>query len=194
MKAVLGMVKELAKKIGRLILGEYSAYYVYSSQEKSDAPPGLALSSSRRIRPVDKNAVETSGEALIRDQAFYLGSEALAYASYLDDRIVGLCIYWYGERYRKRNFWPLQSSEAKLVQIVTVPGQRGGGIATELIAFSCMDVLAKGFDRTYARIWHSNTPSIRAFERAGWSRRALVLELNPLRRKQPIRLQFETKA
>lgn len=88
----------------------------------------MTVPSSRSIRRVCQSEVETSSESLIRDQAFYLGQGALAYANYLDDRIVGLCIYWYGERYRMRNFWSLRDREAKLVQIVTAPGHRGNRI------------------------------------------------------------------
>ena len=32
------------------------------------------------------------------------------------------------------------------------------------------------------------------FERAGWARRALVVELNPLRRKQPLRIKLRAGA
>jgi RimJ/RimL family protein N-acetyltransferase len=191
---MLRPAKDLAKKIARTILGEYSAYYIYASLDKRESTHRSESRSNRSVRPVDQSAVESSSEPLIRDQIHYLGSEALAYACYVDGHIAGLCIYWFGERYRTRNFWPLRDREAKLVQIVTVPSLRGGGIATELINLSCVDMLEKGFDRTYARIWHSNTPSLRAFQRAGWSQRALVLELNPLRLRQPIRIRFDTKS
>ena len=186
--------KRIAKTIARVILGEYAAYYIYVSPDKSQDTHQFEARSNRKIRRIHQNEIESSNESLVRDQSFYLGEGALAYASYLDDQIAGLCIYWHGERYRKRNFWPLKDREAKLVQIVTLPGYRGAGIATELIILSCMDVLKNGFDKTYARIWHSNTPSIRAFERAGWSRLALVFELNPLRLNQPIRLRFRTRS
>lgn len=182
--------KQIAKTLARAILGDYAAYYIYVSPGKLQDVPQREVHSSRNVRRVFQSEVESSKESLIRDQAFYLGEDALAYASYLDDRIAGLCIYWYGERYRKRNFWSLKDREAKLVQIITVPGHRGAGIATELITLSCMDVLEGGFDRAYARIWHSNAPSIRAFEHAGWTRFALVLDLNPLRLSKPTRLQF----
>jgi len=191
---MLNLAKELAKKIARTTLGEYSAYYIYASPDKRESTPQSGSRSNRSVRLADQSAVESSSEPLIRDQLHYLGSEALAYACYVDGRIAGLCIYWFGERYRKRNFWPLSDREAKLVQIVTVPWLRGGGIATELIGLSCLDMLENGFDRTYARIWHSNTPSLRAFQRAGWSRRALVLELNPLRLRRPIRIRVDTKS
>jgi RimJ/RimL family protein N-acetyltransferase len=49
-----------------------------------------------------------------------------------------------------------------------------------------------GFTRLFARIWHSNEPSRRAFRRAGWQPVGWYLEANPLRRAQPWRLAFRT--
>lgn len=193
MSSILGAGKELAKTLARVILGEYSAYYVYVSPQESAGSPSGEARSGRVIRRVSLGEVESCPAPAIREQAFYFGAETLAYASYLNEQIAGLCIYWYGARYRTRNFWPLKDKEAKLVEVITAPGHRGLGIATELIRLSCTDVLANGFDRAYARIWHSNTPSLGAFERAGWTRRALVIEINPLRLSQPIRLRFRTR-
>ena len=191
---MLNLAKQLANKIVQAILGDYSAYYVYASPDEREIVPPSASRSNPSVRLVSHSAVESSSELLIREQAHYLGPDAHAYACYLDNRIAGICIYWFGERYRKRNFWPLGQGEAKLVQIVTAPSFRRSGIAAELIASSYLDMLGKGFSRTYARIWHSNIPSLRAFERAGWSRIALVLKINPLRLRRPIRRRFNFRS
>ena len=184
---MFGSIKELARNVARTVLGPYGAYYVYTSPHGSR---GGTPQTGHDVRVVGEDDVRSCTDALIREQLVYLGAETHAYACYREGRIAGICIYWFGERYRKRNFWPLADGEAKLVQIVTVPSLRRSGIATELIVSSCADMLSKGFSRAYARIWHSNTPSVRAFERAGWSRVALVLEVNPLRLRSPIRLRF----
>jgi GNAT superfamily N-acetyltransferase len=84
------------------------------------------------------------------------------------DTVVGICIYWYGERYLKRNFIRLQAQQAKLVHIETLPTMRGKGIASQLIRYSAAMMATSGFTRLYARIWHSNTPSIKSFTNAGW--------------------------
>lgn len=187
-------MKDFAKKLAHLILGEYSAYYVYSRSNEGGSPPQPVAALPFRVEGVDESAIKRSPDALLREQAGYAGPGSHAYACFDGDHIVGLCFYWFGERYLKRNFWPLAEGEAKLVQIVSQPEIRGRGVATMLIKFSFQDMMEKGFSRSYARIWHSNTPSIRAFERAGWMRVALVLEINPLRRSQPIRMRFNAKA
>ena len=122
----------------------------------------------------------------------YLGHQANAYGCFFEQRLIGLCVYWHGERYAARNFWPLRSHEAKLVQIVVSPEMRGRGVATALIEVSARGMADCGFNTLYARIWHSNLPSIRAFQRAAWRRIALVAEINPLRCARPIRLQWKT--
>lgn len=42
-----------------------------------------------------------------------------------------------------------------------------------------------------ARIWHSNTPSIRAFTRAGWQRVATVAEVQPAGMRRNLRFTFK---
>lgn len=187
-------MKTLAKKMARTILGEYSAYYIYASPVGNGMKPSLPPEASFRVEGIDESSIMRSQDALIRAQAGYAGPGAYAYACLEDDRIVGLCFYWYGERYLERNYWPLSDGEAKLVQIISLPEFRGRGIATTLIKNSCLDLMGKGFCRAYARIWHSNTPSIRAFGRAGWNRIALVVEINPLRRRRPIRMRFDYRS
>ena len=186
-------MKTLLKKLLRSFLGEYSAYYIYASPAVATVPVRRQANSPFRVGPVDALAITSSQDPLIREQAGYGGPGSHAYACFEENRIVGICFYWFGDRYRTRNYWPLVESEAKLVQIVSILEMRGRGVATQLIARSSQDMMEKGFSRVYARIWHSNIPSLRAFERAGWTRVALVIEVNPLRRKKPIRLRFNWK-
>lgn len=191
---MLGRGVDLARRFARSLLGDYAAYYVYASPANSDARRTFGGQSGMQVQAIDQGVRFPTSETLVQDQAQYFGPGSYAYACLLDGRIAGVCIYWYGERYLKRNFWPLEAHEAKLVQIISSPEMRGRGVATALIAGSCADLLGKGFQRAYARVWHSNLPSRRAFERAGWTRKALVVEINPLRRQRPYRLRFDIAA
>lgn len=184
------IVKALAKKLARFIFGGYSAYYIYM-QSAADALRVVPQRIGKfRVREVDASLISHDRNATIAQQADYAGLESHAYACFDEDRIVGVCFYWFASRYLQRNFWPLAQGEAKLVQIISVPEMRGRGVATALIVHSCADLMQRGFNRTFARIWHSNSPSLRAFERAGWRRIALVVEINPFRRSRPIKLRF----
>lgn len=187
-----GDAKMSLKKLARSLLGDYAFYYIYASPDDGEtASP--AIPTNIAVRPVGAAEINASEEPLIRDQAGYLGPGAHVHGCFVEDRLAGLCVYWFGDRYLQRNFWPLKAGEAKLVEIVIVPSMRGKGLAAMLIGGSFRELMNRGFSRAYARIWHSNTPSLRAFERTGWTRIALVLEINPFRRPQPIRIRFNLK-
>lgn len=172
--------------VGRLI-GEYSPYYIYKCPlvRATDSP---LLKHGFEVRPI--NCVQLSATDALQSQASYLGSEALAYGCFMDRQLVGVCFYWFGERYKSRGFWQLQPGEAKLVQIIVLPNARGRGVASVLIRASAEAMAEAGFTALYARIWHSNRPSLRAFEKAGWLRTAFILEVNPFRAKKPWRIQW----
>jgi RimJ/RimL family protein N-acetyltransferase len=183
-------MKQLLKAAARAVLGEYSAYVVLSRGADEGQPPQPQQARDYTIRRVDQAEIRASDDPLMREQASYAGDGALAYACISEGRIVALCFYWHGARYRTRNFWPLKEGEAKLVQIITAPSMRGKKVAPTLIGASHAELMQSGFERAYARVWHSNEPSLRAFAAAGWTRRAMVVEVNPLRRKQPLRIRF----
>ncbi len=186
-------MKEIIKKLARAILGDYSAYQIYESSSEQARMPEPQDRTTFRVLPVDALVISSSTELLIREQAGYAGPGAQAYACFDGSRMVGVCFFWSGSRYQSRNFWALKDGEAKLVQIVSVPDMRGHGVATMLIEQSRRDMMQRGFTKAYARVWHSNTPSLRAFDRAGWRRIALVLEINPFRQSRPWRIRIRLK-
>ena len=125
---------------------------------------------------------------------WYAGDGAEAFACLVDGRIVGLCFFWFGERYRSRNYWPLDADEAKLVQIVTLPELRGKGVARGLIEYSTARMIERGRRRLFARVWFTNAPSAQAFRSAGWRQVAFVMRVNPLRRATPMRFVVGRRA
>lgn len=182
-------MKELLKKLARLLFGPYAIYHIHSSSPQCGA---RAAPDSARFRFVEleKSRIESSADRLIREQLAYHGSGAHAYGCLDGSEIVAVCYFWHGTAYAKRNFWPLAEREAKLVQIVTTPQMRGRGIASGLILFASDAMFRQGFRRLYARIWHSNTSSLKSFEKAGWIRIATVIEVFPLQAKRAWRITF----
>lgn len=178
------MLKRLLKPVARLALGDYAIYYIYRCTHAGSGSPSASF-----VEEPDVARIGSSDDEAISAQAGYAGHESRCFAVSDAGRLLAVCFYWYGDRYRKRGFWPLGEGEAKLVQVVTAPRARGQRVARELIAESARRMLLSGFHTLYARIWHSNTPSIRAFERAGWERIAAVFEVNPLRLRRPWRLR-----
>ncbi|NML60317.1 GNAT family N-acetyltransferase [Massilia sp. RP-1-19] len=178
-------MKSIVKKILRLLLGDYSAYHVYRNGAIAPAPGNGLV-----VRQLDADDLRRSPDAEIGEQAFYLGEGAHGFGCFDGDVLAGVCFYWHGQRYLKRNFWPLARGEAKLVQILTLPRMRGRSVAPTLIQESARAMQALGFAHTYARIWHSNTPSLRAFARAGWTRVATVIEVHPFSMARAFRLRL----
>src|SRR5688500_5651085 len=113
-------MKRVLKKIASLVFSEYAIFYVYCYRQSLDRGH-LTKSNSLHLTRVELAHIQSSADSCISDQAWYHGSDTLAYAAMEGSRIVALCFLWYGDRYRTLNFWPLATDEAKLVQIVTIP-------------------------------------------------------------------------
>lgn len=178
-------MKNLIKRLAKLLFGNYNIYHIYSPNTEIKITPPL---SNLQFSIVEKYEIENSNDQIIRDQAWYHGQGVHAYACREGARIVGLCFFWYGERYLSRNFWPLANHEAKLVQLITLPDMRNQGIAGALINYGTQEISIRGFTRVYARIWFSNRPSLRTFKRTGWTRVATVIELNLFNRKSSFKV------
>lgn len=182
------MFKAVLKWCAKLLLGDYGIYHIYRWQGSAGHPD---LASGLRVVEMSSAEVASCGDAVLAEQHGYAGDEAVAFGALEGDRLLGVCFYWVGKRYQQRGFWPLAARQAKLVQLFTAPAARGHGIARQLVAHSAQQMCARGWRTLFARVWHSNVPSWRAFERAGWSRVALVIEINPLRRQEPTRLRLQ---
>ena len=170
----------------RWLFGEYSLYFVYRWQSGGQGEVSI---SDQLLRPT-ANELLRSERTLLAEQAWYLGSGCDAFAMADEAGIAAVCFYWHGERYKQRGFWPLSPGEAKLVQIVVDPSARGKGLAKQLIEASAASMRQQGWQSLYARIWHSNKPSLLAFERAAWQRIAIVAELYPMGSKRKLRIQI----
>jgi GNAT superfamily N-acetyltransferase len=173
---VLDRLKPLAARV----LRDYEIYWIFKWARDSIVPSPRTGLAGCELSETDATAIEAMPSALLREQAWYAGRGARAFLATVRGEPAGLCFYWFGERYRMRNFWPLRANEAKLVQVIVDPPHRGRGVGCALISSTAMLLANSGFDALYARIWHSNGPSIGAFGRAGWRRIALVLAAQPL--------------
>jgi GNAT superfamily N-acetyltransferase len=116
-------------------------------------------------------------------------AEAFGFGAVIEGQIQCACWYWVGKTYLQRGFWHLQPNEAKLVEIATAEQYRGRGLATALIEWSSGEMAQKGFVRRFARIWHSNKSSIRAFAKAGWRPYAFVVTVSLKVSKSSLRFE-----
>ena len=170
-----------------LLLGDYAIYFIYQRHRNSVVSAAAQLDSTFEILELNEAAAAASSDFFLKSQIQYFGQEATAFACIQNQQVVGLCFYWFGDLYKSRNFWPLAPNHAKLVQIVTREDMQGRGIAGHLISRSSLTMMSRGFQSLYARVWHSNKPSWRAFSRSGWERISLAVEINPFRSTRPLR-------
>ena len=178
-------------RFARRVLADYEIYHIYRLDlldRSCEKPAGIVLSTI-----TDAAALKLSPDAELQNLWRYAGDDAFGYSASIGGEFAGVCWYWAGERYRReRNFWPLEPDEAKLIQITTAERFRGRGLAYDLIRFGAQQIAKSGFHRAYARIWHSNHPSIRLFEKAGWRRVSLVANIRPRGRARNLRIVIPT--
>ncbi len=125
------------------------------------------------------SAITGSPHREIREMIWYGGDGTFCFGAWFAGDLVAACFYWNARRYQARNFWPLSPADAKLVQVTTAKRFRGRGVAASLIGAASASMMSQGFENLYARIWHSNRPSLRAFRTAGWRYIAFVAEFEP---------------
>lgn len=167
------MIRSLIQRL----LGDYALYRIY----RGDGPAGVAATKALRFEAIDSlDVFGRTADPRLASLRSYSGSGAHGFAAWAGDDLAAACWYWESRSDRQGDTWPIHPAEAKLAQIVTGESHQGRGIATQLIAFSSEAMRARGFSPLYARIWHSNVASNRAFERAGWRYIAFVVQFAPL--------------
>jgi GNAT superfamily N-acetyltransferase len=177
------MVSKIVKKAFRAIV-PYDLYWIYRAAENlPEVPVPLGVA----IAPLDVAQVKAAPHTEVNRHGECGGTESAGFGAWAEGRLVAVCWFQWGDRYRKRgNLWPIGSNAAKLVQISTEPDFRGRGIAPALITAGVQAMRHCGFAEIYARIWHSNRASQRAFKKGGWQRSAFVGRIWGV----PIRLKF----
>ncbi|MCH9673234.1 MAG: GNAT family N-acetyltransferase [Gammaproteobacteria bacterium] len=179
----------MLKKLVRALLGDYSLYRIF--EWRAESSTGHASNSDRGqwrfLTDLDRERLRNSEIIEFRQFANF-GDEGFLFA--LEDDAGLACVCWHSIAAGGAHggYWPLDAGEGMLEQIVTAPGARGKGGATSLIQFSTEAMMAKGFPRLFARIWHNHAASCRAFEKAGWHFMTLVVEI-PLPLSKVVRWQ-----
>lgn len=178
-------LRTMCVRCAHALFGDYGLYKIYCRDTSSQDLPSLPT--DIQMLRVEADDLTDSDDQAIKDVAGYAGQDSICFALHLKGQPASACAFWWGERYRRRNFWPLEQTEAKLVQINTAEVYQRRGLATMLIRAAVVEMRRRGFKRLYARVWYNNQSSVKAFEKAGWAKIALVLELFPFGKRKPFR-------
>lgn len=167
---VVGFGKRLAQRFLRILFGEYQVFHI------------MARSGDVRPQEKEKSTVDISDT-----------NNGYRFSLERDGRSVCVCQFWTAAASNRiRDFIPLQDCQAELVLLETNPEYRQQGLGAELVSAATVAMLAKGFDRLYARIWHSNKASLRTFRRAQWQYAYTMVEIYPFKTKFRFRVKLPT--
>jgi RimJ/RimL family protein N-acetyltransferase len=160
------MLRKALRALVRVIATDYWNGWLYVL-ETCQAPP---VEVGVRYRILEEpGEVAGSPHEEISKQSAPLEGDTWGFGAWQDGEIAAVCWFHARDTYRRRGgMLRLANDEAELGQITTAVAFRSRGLATELIRYGAWEMRSTGFRRLYARIWHDNTASIRAFERAGW--------------------------
>lgn len=180
------LLRTVGRWIARSLLREYQLYWIVGCRR---APQNVVKDRSGTT-VVSPGAAEIRASTVpeIRATSTFAGQDARGFCLTESGEIVAVCWFWWGERYRARNFWALRKDEAKLVQIVVAGRARGRGLAPKLLRSAADMMHDDGYSQLFARVWHSNHSSLRAFEKAGWDRVAFVANLGFRGFRAPVRI------
>jgi Acetyltransferase (GNAT) family len=170
----------------------YSCWRIFSLPLRDIADAG-ALPAGYRFAELSRADLSTRLCAELRRFEQYAGQDSCSFGILGSDGVVA-CIQcmWFGERYRRESFWPLEADEAASVQTATATGERRKGLATQIKQHSAVRMKQKGFSRLYSRVWWTNTASVRVHKKAGWSHVGTTFEILVPGFRRSVRLVFHT--
>lgn len=173
----------------------YSCFRVFALSLRSPALKAAeGLPEGYRFAELFAGDMASSPFSELEECEWYGGPGSHLFGIWRHDGVL-VCVQclWFGERYRQREFWPLDADDAASVHLVTAASERGKGLATLLKQHSAERLRDMGFAHLYSRIWWTNTASLRVSEKAGWSQVGVVLEIQAPWRHVPLRRIFRRR-
>lgn len=169
-------LKWMLKRLVRIAVA-YELYAIYApSRRETDSDS--ASSSPLLVRNLtDFDQLHRHHDDEIRTTARYERPGATAVGAWVDTELAGVAWCWSGPDLADRGWGSMPPSYVEIVQCTTARQFRCRGVASALVKFATRELQASGYSHIFARIWHSHWASRRAFERAGWTRRALFVVL-----------------
>jgi RimJ/RimL family protein N-acetyltransferase len=182
------MLTAILRRVARVVTEDYWNGWLYVF-EPSKEPPAPRTIVCRAIEDVTE--IFLSQDQQLRIQGLPREEDAWAFGAWADNRLAAVCWFHARQTYRRHGgLFDLKTDEAELIQITTAAEFRGRGVATALIQCAAWEMGSAGFRRLYAKIWHDNLASVRAFERSGWKRTARFLSLRFRHVKTPLLFRF----
>ncbi len=169
--------KRLVKAAARLVFSDYRINFIYTSPPHATPPtlePGTKITV---VTPALVEQLKSSATGKVRSSASFAAAGLAGLALVEDGQPLSVTHIAEVQHYDRSGTWPLAPDEVALMNIATEDAARGRGLAVALIRAAAADYAARGRQRMIAFIWWTNTPSLRAFAKAGWRRIGFSIEL-----------------
>ena len=102
-KGLKQLARFVTKAFLRKILGEYACYRVFAHDlDLHDI--NVKLEAPYRFADLKESDILEADDEFIRARAWYAGSDARGFGVYRGKKLVCIQWFWYGDRYRTRNF------------------------------------------------------------------------------------------
>jgi GNAT superfamily N-acetyltransferase len=162
--------------------------YIHRLGDASDDAPHQSTIDLRAISHRDSVVIASSPDDEMRKRSGHHDEFTRTFGAWEGSRLIGLCTFAFGKGYR--GFYDLGPDDAELTDIFTVASCRAKGTATALIRHGTTRMHTAGFKTLYAKVWHSNHPSARAFIKARWRQQAFFIRLNPRLTQRTLMLEW----
>jgi RimJ/RimL family protein N-acetyltransferase len=179
--------KAMAKSVLNRLFRDYRINWIYaSSATKRDI-----AATPQPLSPVQIDALLTSPTAKMRNAARFSQGGLDGFAMEVDGTPACVAHFADHARYDRNGTWVIGNNEIALMDIATEEAMRGRGLAVQMITAMTQHYITQGRDRVIAFIWWSNTPSVRAFDKAGWKRIGVSIEVAFGGRWRTVRLRLK---
>lgn len=159
-------VKDGIKAALGMLIADYRLNWIYASAGMPDARGPEVVEAA----PEHYVAIADSLTPKVKGALSYARQGLSGMVVLQQGRPASVAHFARAEQYGRHATWPLRANEVALMDIATEQSERGRGLAVSLIRGATRHYLEAGADRVIAFIWWTNTPSIRAFRKAGWRR------------------------
>jgi GNAT superfamily N-acetyltransferase len=170
------------------LIREYWIGNTYIHNAGDGEAPAAARLELRAMLPEDIEEILRCPDPDLRGRKACPRAELTRYGAWAAGKLAGVCTFEWGHEYR--GYYALKSGEAELVDIFTTAEVRGRGVAAALIGFGTTSMHRLGFRTLYAKIWHNNIASVKAFRKAGWTKRCFFIHLEPDEWNRAISVQW----
>jgi GNAT superfamily N-acetyltransferase len=171
-----GSLRRALKTAAAVLLGPYRFNRICRLATMSVAP---AMPSGICCQRLERSFAAADIDPELRERFSYEGDDAYGYGLFRDGRLAAVCWFWGPRRFNDPKLWVLGTNEAILVDLMTATRCRGRGLAPLLIQYASSEMRRTGWDPLYTWMWHTHSASYRAFDKAGWTQIAWVLEIRP---------------